>query len=127
MTSPPSKIGSGRVRFGGKSLEEDAKKEAAFWRNQAARDDLAWRPEICIRNDLDAANHYDELASILAGARLKDYMALLRLRSLLSRGRARHGPETTVVAARLFGSLNGFAGLPGECFWLVVKYAWLGD
>jgi len=52
---------------------------------------------------------------------------LLRLRSLLSRGRARHGPETTVVAARLFGSLNGFAGLPDDCFWLVVKYAWLGD
>ena len=64
---------------------------------------------------------------ILAGARLKEYMPLLRLRSLLARGRARHGPETTVVAARLFGSLNGFAGLPGECFWLVVKYAWLGD
>ena len=79
----------------------------------------------------------DETASILAGVRLaghsykrwvlKDYMPLLRLRSLLSCGRARHGPETTVVAARLFGSLNGFAGLPGECSWLVVKYAWLGD
>ena len=54
-------------------------------------------------------------------------LALLRVRSLLARGRARHGPETTVVAARLFGSLNGFAGLPDECFWLVVKYAWLGD
>ena len=75
----------------------------------------------------DLHSHYDELASILAGARLKEYMPLLRLRSLLSRGRARHGPETTVVAARLFGSLNGFAGLPDECFWLVVKYAWLGD
>ena len=58
---------------------------------------------------------------------LKDYMELLRLRSLLARGRARHGPETTVVAARLFGSLNGFAGVPGECFWRVVEYAWLGD
>ena len=58
---------------------------------------------------------------------LKDYMALLRLRSLLSRGRARHGPETTVVAARLFGSLSGFADVPDECFWRVVKYAWLGD
>ena len=76
---------------------------------------------------IDAANHYDELASILAGARLKDYMALLRLRSLLSRGRARHGPETTVVAARLFGSLNGFADVPNPCFWRVVEYAWLGD
>ena len=58
---------------------------------------------------------------------LKDYMALVRVRSLLARGRARHGPETTVVAARLFGSLNGFADVPKECFWRVVKYAWLGD
>ena len=57
---------------------------------------------------------------------LKDYMALLRLRSLLSRGRARHGPETTVVAARLFDTSTA-AGVPDECFWLVVKYAWLGD
>ena len=87
--------------------------------------------------DLDRANSYAEAADILAGTRLaghsykrwvlKDYMALLRVRSLLARGRARHGPETTVVAARLFGSLNGFAGVPGECFWRVVEYAWLGD
>ena len=75
---------------------------------------------------IDAANHYDELASILAGARLKDYMALLRLRSLLSRGRARHGPETTVVAARLFDTSTA-AGVPNECFWRIVEYAWLGD
>ena len=46
---------------------------------------------------------------------------------MLARGRARHGPETTVVAARLFGSLTGFADVPKECFWRVVKYAWLGD
>ena len=55
------------------------------------------------------------------------WMALLRLRLLLARGRARHGPETTVVAARLFGSLNGFADVPNGIFWLVVEYAWLGD
>ena len=58
---------------------------------------------------------------------LKDYMALLRVRSLLARGRARHGPETTVVVARLFESLNGFADVPGPCFWRVVEYAWLGE
>ena len=87
--------------------------------------------------DLNRANSYAEAADILAGTRLaghsykrwvlKDYMALLRLRLLLARGRARHGPETTVVAARLFGSLSGFADVPKECFWRVVKYAWLGD
>ena len=87
--------------------------------------------------DLDRANSYAETAKILAGTRLaghsykrwvlKDYMALPRLRSLIVRGRARHGPETTVVAARLFGSLNGFADVPGPCFWRVVEYAWLGD
>ena len=53
-------------------------------------------------------------------------LALLRVRSLLARGRARHGPETTVVAARLFDTSTA-AGVPKECFWLVVKYAWLGD
>ena len=90
-----------------------------------------------VYRDLPRANSYAEAALILEGTRLaghsykrwvlKDYMALLRLRSLLARGRARHGPETTVVAARLFGSLNGFADVPKECFWRVVKYAWLGD
>ncbi len=86
--------------------------------------------------DLDRANSYAEAADILAGTRLadhsykrwvlKDYMALLRLRSLLARGRARHGPETTVVAARLFDTSTA-AGVPNECFWRVVEYAWLGD
>ena len=85
----------------------------------------------------DKANRYAETAKILAGTRLaghsykrwvlKDYMALLRVRSLLARGRARHGPETTVVVARLFESLNGFADVPGPCFWRVVEYAWLGE
>ena len=104
------------------SLEESAKERARYLRRDS-------RP--------DKANRYAESASILENTRLaghsykrwvlKDYMALLRLRLLLARGRARHGPETTVVAARLFGSLNGFAGVPKECFWRVVKYAWLGD
>ena len=84
----------------------------------------------------DKANRYAETAKILAGVRLaghsykrwvlEDYMALLRLRSLLARGRARHGPETTVVAARLFDTSTA-AGVPNECFWRVVEYAWLGD
>ena len=83
--------------------------------------------------DLDRANSYAEAADILAGTRLaghsykrwvlEDYMALLRVRSLLARGRARHGPETTVVVARLFGSLSGFADVSDECFWRVVEYA----
>ena len=128
-------------RYGNKSLEELAQERAAFYK-QAARERrpgplTRWENAMGFGQDLNRANSYAEAADILAGTRLaghsykrwvlKDYMALLRLRSLLSRGRARHGPETTVVAARLFGSLNGFAGLPGDCFWLVVKYAWLGD
>ena len=127
-------------RYGNKSLEELAKERAAFYKQAAeAREG---RPTVRLTRmddgrDLDRANSYAEAADILAGTRLaghsykrwvlKDYMALLRLRSLLSRGRARAGPETTLVAARLFGSLTGFAGLPDDCFWLVVKYAWLGD
>ena len=45
---------------------------------------------------------------------------------VIARGRARHGPETTVVAARLFDTSTA-AGVPNECFWRVVEYAWLGD
>ena len=54
---------------------------------------------------------------------MKDYMALLRVRSLLARGprRARPGPETPEAVARLFGNV------PDPCFWLVVEYAWLGN
>ena len=54
------------------------------------------------------------------------WMALLRLRLLLARGRARHGPETTVVVARLFDTSTA-AAVPDGIFWLVVEYAWLGD
>ena len=86
--------------------------------------------------DGDRANSYAESAKILAGTRLaghsykrwvlKDYMALVRVRSLLARGRARHGPETTVVVARLFDTSTA-AAMPDGIFWLVVEYAWLGD
>ena len=53
-------------------------------------------------------------------------MALLRLRSLLARKRARAGPETTLVVWRLFDTSTA-AGVPDPCFWLVVEYAWLGN
>jgi len=76
-------------------------------------------------------NRYAEAADILEGVRLaghsykrwvlKDYMALLRLRSLVARRRARAGPETPEAVARLFD------GVPDPCFWLVVEYAWLGN
>ena len=107
--------------FNNRSLEEIAKERARNLRESSP----------------DLANDCAEAAFILENTRLaghsykrwvlKDYMALLRLRLLLARGRARHGPETTVVAARLFGSLSGFANVPKECFWRVVEYAWLGD
>jgi len=83
----------------------------------------------------DTINLYTESAEILEGVRLagsykrwvlKDYMALLRLRSLLARKRARAGPETTLVAWRLFDTSTA-AGVPDPCFWKVVEYAWLGN
>ena len=109
--------------------------------NAAFRGDLAaidkWLGEGGNPLHTSEANTLTETASILKNTRLaghsykrwvlKDYMALFRLRSLLSRGRARAGPETTLVAARLLGSLTGFDDVPGECFWRVVEYAWLGD
>ena len=125
-------------RYGNKSLEELAKERAAFYKQAAeARVGRVRVTRMDDGRDLDRANSYAEAADILAGTRLaghsykrwvlKDYMALLRLRTLLSRGRARAGPETTLVAARLFGSLTGFDDVPNKCFWRVVEYAWLGN
>ena len=96
--------------------------------------------------------HYTESADILEGTRLaghsykrwvlKEYMALLRVRSLLARRRATMAPSTPEVIARLFGGrtaaarrpptrrsrpLERAAGVPDPCFWLVVEYAWLGN
>ena len=133
-----------------RSLEEFAKEIAASCRERAAtlgqeltlrqnpvKNRLELQRRLLITRNTNRANRYAETAKILAGVRLaghsykrwvlKDYMPLLRLRSLLARGRARHGPETTVVAARLFGSLSGFADVPGPSLWRVVEYAWLGD
>ena len=77
------------------------------------------------------ANDCAEAAFILENTRLaghsykrwvlKDYMALLRVRSLLARGRARAGPETPEVAKRLFD------GVPDPVFWKVMEYYRLGD
>ena len=106
------------------TLEELAKEFAPYYRDEA------------LPRNLLRANDCAEVASILEKTRLaghsykrwvlKDYMALLRVRSLLARGRARHGPETTVVVARLFDTSTA-AAIPDGIFWRVVEYAWLGD
>ena len=58
---------------------------------------------------------------------LISFLCLRQVRGAQPTKRVFHGPETTVVAARLFGSLSGFADVPDPCFWRVVEYAWLGD
>ena len=95
---------------------------------------------------------YSESVMILAGSRLagsyKNYMLqefkeLLRLRSLLARGRANIGPATPEAAARLFGGRTAgrarpptrrhrpapsrTQGVPDPAFWLVMEYWRLGD
>ena len=120
---------------GSKLLEVFAREYAAFNENFAAqleRLDNAGSNANCLR----AVAHYTESADILEGTRLaghsykrwvlKDYMALLRLRSMLARGRARQGPETPEAVKRLFDTSTA-AGVPDPCFWLVVEYAWLGN
>ena len=96
---------------------------------------------------------YAESVSILEGTRLAGsykgyvlapYKELLRLRSLLARGRASFGPATPEVVARLFGGRAGFltralpptrriqapprrtAGVPDPVFWKVMEYWRLG-
>ena len=74
---------------------------------------------------------------------LQDYKQLLRLKSLLARGRATMTPSTPDVIARLFGgtaaasrrprtrrsqlSLKRSAGVPDPIFWKVLEYWRLGD
>ena len=93
---------------------------------------------------------YAESISILEGTRLagsyknfvlREFKQLLRLRSLLSRRRARIGPGTPEIVARLFGGstartrpptrrhrlLERAAGVPDPAFWLVMEYWRLGN
>ena len=74
---------------------------------------------------------------------LKDYVALLRVRSLLARGRATMAPSTPEVIVRLFGGRiaaarrppthrsrpppERAAGVPDPVFWKVIEYYRLGD
>ena len=89
---------------------------------------------------------HEESLSILEGVRLagsykqyvlQDYRYLLRIRSLLARGRALLGPQTPDVVARLFGGRKYRfarqrrplrpAGVPDPAFWLVMEYWRLGN
>jgi len=96
---------------------------------------------------------YKETVSILEGARLAgsykqyillEFKQLLRIRSLLARGRARIGPGASEAVARLFGGradetrrharARGTrslpqrpAGVPDPVFWKVMEYWRLGD
>ena len=123
--------------FNNRTLEELANAEAAHCRQYVAdREPDQGAMRQWLQTMTERGDRYAESASILAGVRLaghsykrwvlKDYMALLRLRSLLARKRARAGPETTLVVWRLFDTSTA-AGVPDPCFWKVVEYAWLGN
>ena len=71
---------------------------------------------------------------------LRDYKQLLRIRSLLARGRATIQSKHHPVIARLFGGtiasrgspkrsrpLGRFAGVPDPLFWKVMEFYRLGD
>ena len=70
---------------------------------------------------------------------LRDYKQLLRIRSLLARGRATMAPETPEVIRRLFGGIAAVptlrsrapskrsAGVPDPIFWKVLEFWRLGD
>ena len=98
---------------------------------------------------------YGESVTILEKSRLagsyknyvlQEFKELLRLRSLLARGRARIGPDAPEAVARLFGGRTDAttrrarpptrrhrpppprtAGVPDPAFWLVMEYWRLGD
>ena len=79
---------------------------------------------------------YGRLRRVPPPPLLRDYKHLLRLRSLLARGRALIGPRNPDVVARLFGGRfdawatfphQRLAGVPDPAFWLVMEYWRLGD
>ena len=96
-----------------------------------------------------SAKRYAKTLEVLEGVRLagsyrefilKDYKRLLRMRSLLARGRATTAPETPEVIRRLFGGTTAVptrrsqpprpkrpAFLPDPVFWKVLEYYRLGD
>ena len=126
---PVTRIVNGVVTV---SLEEAARDSVRMIEeNKATYGYLSdvWREQFNTWTSL--VNRCTEVADILEGTRLaghsykrwvlKDYVALLRVRSLLARRRARASPETPEVAKRLFD------GVPDPCFWKVIEYAWLGD
>ena len=102
--------------------------------------------------DARVAQKYGKIVEVIDGVRLagsykqyilQDYKELLRLRSLLARGRATMASSTPEVIARLFGgttaasrrprtrrsqlSLKRSAGVPDPIFWKVLEYWRLGD
>ena len=99
--------------------------------------------------DARVAQKYGKIVEVIDGVRLagsykqyilQDYKQLLRIRSLLARGRATMAPETPNVIARLFGGtiasrgspkrsrpLGRFAGVPDPIFWKVMEFYRLGD
>ena len=94
------------------------------------------------------ANKYGKVVEVIDGVRaagsyrefmLHEYKQLLRIRSLLARGRATMASSTPEVIARLFGGTAAVptrrsrpppkrsAGVPDPIFWKVLEYWRLGD
>ena len=131
------------------SLEEEARNCVRLTEENRADYEAYGRPDVWT----DLVNRYTEAADILEGTRLaghsykrwvlKDYMTLLRVRSLLARGRATMAPSTPEVIVRLFGGRTAAArrpptrrsrppperaaGVPDPVFWKVMEYYRLGD
>ena len=111
-----------------------------------------WLQSIGLSERYAFFREYTEVLHILEGTRLAGsyknfvllpFKELLRLRSLLARGRASFGPTTPEVVARLFGGRTAgrarpptrrhrppptrTQGVPDPVFWKVMEYWRLGD
>ena len=111
-----------------------------------------WLQSIGLSERYAFFREYTEVLHILEGTRLAGsyknfvllpFKELLRLRSLLARGRASFGPTTLEAVARLFGGRtagrarpptrrhrpppNRTQGVPDPVFWKVMEYWRLGD
>ena len=133
------RMGGHRLGFLDPTMDRDATVEEAA---RAYLDKHGDSPDIYIQDEIirplmEAVAIFEAVR--LANGSYRDIMLappreFLRLRTLLSRGRATLGPTTPEVVARLFGGTRArprgppekIAGVPNAAFWKIMQYWRLG-
>ena len=123
----------------GRTPEDYARLEYERWRRVSRDMEGRYAGSVAMLEGTRLAGSYK---NYVKNHGLQEFKELLRLRSLLARGRAKIGPTTPEVVARLFGARaartrpptrrhpappRGSQGVPDPVFWKVMEYWRLGD